>query len=439
MKTLPVVAIVGRPNVGKSTLFNRLTGRRISIEDSTRGTTRDRISANVTEGGAPFALVDTGGMFIDDPDALTALIHEQIEQALLEADVLVLTVDAREERTALDDRVAERLRTLDKTVVVAANMCDTQASADSISAFAGMGCGGAVAVAAMAGDGCDDLLARIRTVLPALGAPAVPPDIAVKIAFVGRRNTGKSTLLNALAGETRVIVSEVPGTTRDAVDVEIRWKDKSILAIDTAGIRPKGKTDSSIEFFSLERTERAIRRADICVLLLDAREEITALDRRIGSLLEESSKPVILGVNKWDLAKSATTEQYATYLINRFPGLSYAPVAFLSAKEKTNLDGLLSLAFSLYRQANTRVGTGVLNRALRSAFARETPVRRRDAKFPKLFYGTQAGVSPPTFICFVNDPSLFGSRYERTLAQFLRRHLPFPEIPLRIKFRGRAR
>ncbi|MFW5858248.1 MAG: ribosome biogenesis GTPase Der [Planctomycetota bacterium] len=438
----PSVAIIGRPNVGKSSLFNRLVGRRIAIEDPTSGVTRDRVLHTVEAGGRTFDLIDTGGIGIVDRQDLSEDVEQQIAIAMREADLLVFLVDCRDGVLPLDNEVAERLRKLGKPVLLVANKADTDRVEDEVHAFHALGMGAPLAVSAHQGRGLDELRLRLAEHLPPEG-PAAPAEVeapdAVKLAFVGKRNAGKSSLVNALADAPRVIVSDRPGTTRDAVDVLFERDGTRFLAIDTAGLRKRGKMDDSIEFFGQVRSERAVRRADAVVLVIDASVPVSKVDKRIGRLIADEAKPCIIVVNKWDLAVEArpdiTPEEYHTYLGRELPGLYYAPVAVASAKTGENVWGIVQTARDLAEQAARRVGTGELNRALQNAWTRRRPKARQHNRRLKIYYGTQTDVRPPTFLVFCNDPRLVDDQYTRYLVGQLREELGYPEVPLKIDYR----
>ncbi len=437
--SIPTVAIVGRPNVGKSSLFNWLAGRRIAIVDPTAGVTRDRVSTLFEVDERTVELLDTGGMGIVDHDDLTELVERQIQAGIQQADVLLFVVDAREGLTPLDEMVAERLRVVGKPVVLIANKCDVPAIDPNASEFFRLGYGKLLCVSAQQNRGKSELLKAIRDRLPAqTGEEEAPKEVALKLAIVGRRNTGKSTFINSLAQSERMIVSEVAGTTRDSVDVRFERDDKVYLAIDTAGVRRKKSLANDIEFYSLHRAERSIRRADVVLLFLDAAHSISKVDKQLSEYILEQHKPAIFVVNKWDLLRSKiSTEAMANYIRATFPSLDHVPIAFITAKTGKNVQAVLNLAQVLHKQASARVTTGELNRVLREALLSNPPPLRQNRR-AKVFYATQAATNPPTIVLFTNEPALFDNTYLRYLLRTFRDQLPFREVAIRLELRKRA-
>ena len=434
---LPVVAIVGRPNVGKSSLLNRLAGRRISIVEPTPGVTRDRVSFLLEYEGRWIELVDTGGHGIEDSQGLTEHVEHQIRVALESADLVLFVLDAREGITPLDQKVAELLRPLGKKVQLVANKADLVRIETLAGEFFRLGYGEPIAVSAAEGVGRRTLLDRVLEILGEKAVREAPPDPVMKMAIVGKRNAGKSTLINALAGGPRVIASEVAGTTRDSVDVRFEYDGKTFVAIDTAGVKKKTKLKDSIEFYGYARAQRAIRRADVCVLLIDAAEKVGTLEKKLAQYIGEQLKPCIICINKWDLVgDQAGTDDYAKYIGQVLPWLDYAPMSFVSAKDEQHLGELVDLALELFAQTNIRVTTSELNRAVQMALSEKTPSPKRRLKLPRVYYATQIDVRPPTLVVFVNDPTLFDENYRRFLAGRLRQMLPFPEIPIQLEIRS---
>ena len=433
--SIPTVAIVGRPNVGKSSLLNMLAGRRISIVEPTAGVTRDRIQAACEHEGTYFDLVDTGGYGLVDRDDLSALVERQIALAVEQAALILFVVDGREGVAPLDQSVADWLRGCERPVLLVANKVDADNAPTELGELARLGFGEPLPVSAVHRRGLHDIMEWIARHLPA-GEP--PPAPAMHLAIVGRRNVGKSTFLNALAGQERVIVSEVPGTTRDAVDVRFELDGHTYVAIDTAGVRKKGKIADDIEYYGSHRAELSIRRADVVLLLIDATEEVGSVDKHLGGYIAEQHKPCILVVNKWDLAKGrASSDDYGAYLLKTLPGLDYAPVAFTTAKTARNVQSVLHLAAALFKQARTRVSTGELNQLLKAATEQNAPRPKHGAGQVKLLYATQVAVCPPTVVMFVNDPARITPPYERFLMNRMREALPFAEVPIRLIYRGR--
>ncbi len=435
---VPVVAVVGRPNVGKSSLFNWLAGRRIAIVDPTAGVTRDRLSTLVNIGQRYFELVDTGGMGIQDVDNLTAQVERQIETAIDQAAVILFVVDARTGLMPLDEEVARRLRYVTKPIICVANKCDSPELEPQAAEFYKLGRGKLICVSAQQNRGKEHLLEMIRLRLPDQQEPDPALDVTLKLAIVGRRNTGKSTFINSLAQGERMIVSEVPGTTRDSVDVRFERDGRVIVAIDTAGVRRKGSISSDIEFYSMARAERSIRRADVVLLFLDPRVRISKVDKQLAAYVLEQHKPAVFVVNKWDLMAPLPTGKFANYVRAVFPSLDYVPIAFITAKSGKNVQAVLNLAQNLHKQAGHRASTGDLNRVLRLAVEQQAPPMRQNRR-PKIFYGTQVAANPPTIVLFTNGPSLFDNTYQRYLLKMFRDHLGFGDVPIKLYLRHKRR
>ncbi|MBP7746689.1 MAG: ribosome biogenesis GTPase Der [Phycisphaerae bacterium] len=432
---LPRVVIVGRPNVGKSSLLNALARERISIVDPRSGITRDRVSAVIEHAGRYFELVDTGGIGIVDDDHLESHVEEQIRFAIENATVILFLVDVTAGITALDQTVAELLRKAGKPVILVANKVDDAKHEPAAGEFERLGHGTPLCVAALHGQGRGLLLDRL---LPLLGPEAVaePEAPVMKLAIVGKRNAGKSTLVNALAGEERMIVSEIPGTTRDAVDVRFERDGRQFIAIDTAGVRKKSSMDD-IDFYSYTRALRSIRRADVVLLLIDALVPVAEVDLKLASAVLDEYKPVVIAVNKWDLACELTEPaEFNAYLGRVLPALSFAPITFMTAKTGYNVDAAVEVALSLHEQANTRMTTGRLNAALQDILALRGPSAKHGTKPVKIYYATQVAVAPPTLVCFCNDPALVREEYRRFMQNRLRELTPFKEVPLRLWFRA---
>jgi len=432
--TLPVVAIVGRPNVGKSSLFNCLAKRRIAIVDPTSGVTRDRVVSPVSWRDTTFDLTDTGGMGVEDVDNLTDDIERQIRIGMEQAHVLIFLVDARAGLTPLDQRVAEKLRTLNKPVILVANKCDVPEVDQQSVEFYRLGFGDPVCVSAQHARNRDKLLDMIQSMVPI--APA-PPDPVLKLAIVGRRNTGKSTFINALAGQERVIVSEVAGTTRDSIDVRFEKDGMALLAIDTAGVRKRRSVKEDIEFYSLARAQRSIRRADVVLLFLEPRMRISRVDKQLAEYVLELSKPAVFVINKWDLVKNRITmDQMGEYVRKVFPSLTHVPVAFITAKSGKNVPMLVDLSRNLHKQASHRVTTPELNRVIQDALARNPPPMRR-GKNPRVYFATQASTNPPTLVLFCNGKSLFDPPYLRYIEKAIRDNLSFADVAMNLVVQGK--
>lgn len=441
--SLPIVAIVGRPNVGKSSLLNALVGRRISIVDPTPGVTRDRISAPcpLSSGDNPkyVELVDTGGMGIVDQQGLTQDVEDQIAFAIGQASMILFVVDAREGITPLDKVVAEKLRRQKMPVVLVANKFDKEDLMTEVHEMERLGFGVPIRTSAMHSVGRSDLFEAIAAHLGDKVGDQ-PPEPAMKLAIVGKRNAGKSTFINALAGQQRVIVSEKPGTTRDSVDVDIVLDGKTFTVIDTAGIQKRKSLAGDIEYYSYHRAMRSVRRADVVALMIDATLPISQVDKDLAGEVVSLFKPVVLVVNKWDLATGQVAgDDYQEYFDKVFPELTYAPICLTIASEGTNVRQTIQLAQQLYQQCNTRVPTSQLNQAVEEIMSHRGPSHKTGTKVPKLLYASQIGTAPPTIVCFVNDVGSFDQTYQRFLVNQLRQHLPFSEVPIRLLFRARKK
>ncbi|MEM7306535.1 MAG: ribosome biogenesis GTPase Der [Planctomycetota bacterium] len=442
MSTLPRIAIVGRPNVGKSTLTNRLCGSRVSIVEPTEGVTRDRVTvrARLTTddwGEREVEVIDTGGIGIVDRDDLGPVVEEQVATALQAADLILFLVDVRSGVTPLDREVAKRLRGVDKPVVLVCNKVESSSLEWEVEGFHSLGVGGEpLGISAQNGQGLGPLLRRVFELLPPPEQGQAPARPSLKIAVVGRRNAGKSTLVNAFAREERVIVSEVPGTTRDAVDVVIERDGDTLVLIDTAGVRKKARMSDAVEFYSDARSHKAIRRADVCLLLFDATRPVSAIEKRLARYVADHHKCVVLGANKWDLVEEREPQDFQDYLAAEFPGLPWAPASFLSAKEGRGVVETFALCREMHEQAQARVGTGELNRVLERALEARSPSSKGHRV--RIRYATQADVGPPTFVLFVNDKRLVGKSYLRYLENRIREELPFAEVPVRIVLRDNA-
>ena len=433
MDRLPVVAIVGRQNVGKSSLLNAMAGRRISIVDPVPGVTRDRVSAVLAHRGRAFELVDTGGIGLSRGDPFHEEVERQIERAIQEAEVVLFLVDVQGGVTPLDREAAGRFR--GKKILLVANKADNPDLERGTAEFFELGLGEAFPVAAAHRRNIRELLDRLAELLP----PAPIPARGLRIAVVGKRNVGKSTFVNALAGEERVIVSEKPGTTRDAVDVTIERGGRRYVLVDTAGLRKKGKVEDSVELFSRVRAEEAVVRADAAVLMIDAMEEVTEVDKRIAALVEEHKRPCVVALNKFDLVPPGRSpEEFSRYVTRALPLLRYAPLSMISAARGERVWEVVEICGELYAQAGARVSTPELNRALDAAVRERSPAGR-GPRSAKIYYATQKGVRPPRFIVFVNDPRSFAPDYVRYLEGKLREFLPFREVPIILELRGRRR
>ncbi len=440
---LPIIAIVGRPNVGKSSLFNRLVGQPVAIVDPTPGVTRDRILHDASWDDYRFEIADTGGIGIVDEKKLEQDVYRQVERAIGAADRIIFLVDGREGIVPMDKEIAIRLRPLAAKVVVAVNKLDYDGIDQEIHQFHALGLGDPHGISAAAGRGIDDLIETLCKDLPAARVKATAAELAedddrLKICLAGRRNVGKSSLTNALVGEERVIVADFAGTTRDAVDVPLKTKHGEFTLIDTAGLRKKAQIEQDLEFYAACRTERAIKRADVVLLVLDAGDEVGSVDKKLAHFCEVEGKPTVIVVNKWDLAEAggATRETYETWLRDRLPGLKFAPVTFTCALTGYNIGDALKLAMELYAEARSRITTSELNDILQAAIQKRKPTKVGSSQ-TKVYYGTQVEKSPPTFIFFVNRTDWIDATWTRFLEGFMRERLPFKRIPMRILFKAR--
>lgn len=431
---LPRVALVGRPNVGKSTLLNRLCGSRVAIVEPTAGVTRDRIAVparlTVAEGDRWVEVIDTGGLGIVDRDDLGPHVEAQVDVALKGADLVLFLVDVRDGLTPPDRQVADLLRGAQVPVQLVVNKAEGADYEWQAEEFRALGIGGdPIVISAQNGEGIVPLRERMVELLP--GAPAEKPGETprMKIAVVGRRNAGKSTLVNQLAGEERMIVSEIEGTTRDAVDVVFERDGETFVVIDTAGVRKRTKMEDAIEFYSDARSMKTIRRADVVVLLFDVTRKLSAIEKNLARYAIDRYKPLVLAANKWDLVRDLSPEQFREYLDAQLPGISYCPIVFLSAKEGQRTDELIDVCAELFEQAQGRVTTGDLNRVLERALEARQPSAK--GYRVRVRYATQAEVAPPTFVLFVNDKRHIGKDWIRYLQNRFREELPFPEVPMR--------
>lgn len=447
---MPSVAIVGRPNVGKSALFNRLVGRKIAIVHDQPGITRDRISGICTRGPGPFTVWDTGGIFGVGERELSGQVRRAAEEALRDSDLLLFVVDAKEGLSPIDEELARMLRKSQKPVVLVINKIDNEKHEPLAAEFDSLGFEPSFSISAEHDRGISHLLSEIERRLPS------PANIEhrtsniegqIAIAIVGRPNVGKSSLINSIVRSERAIVSELPGTTRDSVDILYERDGRKFVFIDTAGIRRRGKRSSSVEVFSVMRAERSIRRADLCVLVVDLTMGVTAQDKRIAGLIQKARKAALIVLNKWDLLRPERNEKKTmSQLIERALAeiffLDYAPVLVASALTGENIDKLFALIEKIQRAARQHIGTGILNRLLRQAFEANPPPMVKGRRL-KLFYATQAGgeerqLQPLEFVLFVNDPQLLNETYRRYLESRIRAAEPYPGLPIVLSLRRRT-
>ncbi|MDH4239180.1 MAG: ribosome biogenesis GTPase Der [Phycisphaerae bacterium] len=434
---LPVVAIIGRPNVGKSSLFNALAGEMISIVEPTAGVTRDRVSTFVGRNDRYFELIDTGGYGVVDSDQLSEHIEQQIGTAIESANLVLFMVDIRDGIVPLDQTIARLLRKHELDVIGVANKADNAKMFPSAGEFSKLGFGEFLCISVKNNLNKAVLLDQVLGRLENLES-AKPAEPIMKIAIVGKRNTGKSTLVNAMVGSDRVIVSETPGTTRDAVDVRFEKDGKTIIVIDTAGIRKKSKIADSIEFYSTVRATQSIRRADVVLFMMDATLPVSQVDKKLARFITDEYKSCIIVINKWDLAKdSAATGDYEDYLTKLLPVLKYAPIAFTTATKAKNVQSVLDLAADIFKQTTTWIPTAKLNKAF-EMIKTERVSGKRKAGWPKIYYTTQIAVNPVTILMFVNKPDLFEENYMRFIKGRLQSMLPIEEVPIRLLARPRS-
>ncbi len=450
----PIVALVGRPNVGKSTLFNRLIGEQRSVTSEIAGTTRDRIYGDSEWRGLTFTLVDTGGieMYERHTDApplseasadFVPQIRAQALIAIQDADVIVMLVDASQGITAADQEVAEILRRTQKPILIAANKADNEARRTDAFEFYALGLGEAVyPISALHGTGTGDLLDAIVDSFQQ--APAedfeAPEDDSLKIAILGRPNVGKSSLLNRLLGQERAIVSPIAGTTRDAIDTRLTWSGMPITLIDTAGLRRRGSIAPGIEKFSVIRTLRALERADVALLLLDATEGVTAQDTHIGGMIKDAHRSCVIVVNKWDAIEKDehTMDAFTRIIRQRFDFISYAPILFISALTGQRIHTVLPTAARVQEERLRRIPTSAFNKLLREALLKHAPPSGSGRRL-KIYYGTQVRVDPPTFLLYINSRELLHFSYERYLENQIREAYGFLGTPIRLSFREHQR
>ena len=435
----PLVAIVGRPNVGKSMLFNKLTGKRLSIVEDTPGVTRDRLYAEAEWRGRSFDLVDTGGIEPGTDDQILSFMREQAEIAMASATVIVFVCDIRTGMTAADQEVAGMLQRSGKPVVLAVNKMDSTGHTDpDIYEFYNLGLGEPYPVSAVHGHGTGDLLDACFQFFPPEDGKE-PEDDVVKVAIIGKPNVGKSSLVNRILGQERVIVSDVAGTTRDAVDSYFENERGKYLIIDTAGMRKKSKVDDRVEKFSVLRATMAIERSDVCLIMIDAREGVTEQDTKVAGLAHEAGKACVIVVNKWDaIEKDGKTMQRMEEDVRRdLSYMTYAPVLFISARTGQRVDKLFDLIDHVVDQAAMRIPTGVLNQVLNDAQARVQPPTDKGKRL-KIYYMTQIGVKPPHFVIFCNDAQLFHFSYQRYIENQIRATFGLTGTPVRITIRQKG-
>jgi GTP-binding protein len=430
-------AIVGRPNVGKSTLFNALVGMQVAITDAMAGTTRDRLVHRAMHADRFFDLIDTGGMGIVDVPELAGRVEQQISLAIDEAAILVFLCDAADGLTAADGEIARRLHHSGKPVILAVNKVDSTGRENAAPEFSKLGFGRPLAISALHHRGLDELLDAIIKNLPEEAESRAPGEFS--IALVGRRNVGKSTFLNALAGAERVVVDSRPGTTRDSVDVVVEREGVRYTLVDTAGMRKRGRPENAPEYKSMLRSERALERADAAALLLDAMEGAGAIDKRLGQIVAESGKPCIVVVNKWDLAKGTDTPtgEYDEYLHEQMPGLSYAPVIFTVASRGQRVWAAVKMLRELWELAGSEIRTPQLNKAVQRILKLQPPTSARGGAMPKIYYVVQTGRHPQRLTAFCSRPEHIPESYKKFFSKMLRQELGLSEIPVKIRYKAR--
>lgn len=439
MRKKPVVAVVGRPNVGKSTFFNKMVGRRISIEQNTPGVTRDRIYADVEWLNYVFTLIDTGGIELDTDDIILSQMREQAELAVDSADVILLMIDGREVLTTADYEVADLLRRSNKKIILVANKIDTARMPEHFYDFYELGLGEPIAISSANGLNLGDLLDIIVEDFETQDISQEDDD-AIYVAIVGKPNVGKSSLVNSLLGENRVIVSPIAGTTREAIDTEVIVDGKKYIFIDTAGLRKRGKISDDVEKYSSFRTLSSIDRADVCLILIDAQEGITEQDTKIAGYAHDQGKASIILVNKWDLIEkdNRTYKEFETKVRNRLAFMQYAPIEMISILKNQRLDNIIGMVDYVYNQSCMRISTGALNDVISEAvMMHQVPTDK--GKALKIFYATQVSVKPPRFILFINSVELAHFSYIRYIENQIRANFSFDGTPIVIELRERKK
>ncbi len=437
--TKPIVAVVGRPNVGKSTLFNKLIGQRLSIVDDAPGVTRDRIYGDVEWRGQKVMMIDTGGIEPDTDDIILSKMRSQAQLAIESAQVIIFVTDVRSGITAADSDIAVMLRKSGKPVVLCVNKCDGigQAPAE-LYEFYNLGLGDPIAVSSVHGHGTGDLMDEVYSHIDASFFEEEEDDV-IKVAVIGKPNAGKSSLVNKISGEDRVIVSDIAGTTRDAIDTAVKNEYGNFNFIDTAGLRRKSRVDDNIEKYSVLRANMAIERSDVCVIMLDATEGFTEQDSKVAGLALEQGKGCIIAVNKWDLVEKNgnTMDKYRKQLMKDFSFMSFTPIIFISAKTGQRIDRLFELIKYVYNQNTMRISTGMLNDLLADATAKTQPPTDKGKRL-RIYYITQASTKPPTFVCFCNKAELFHFSYQRYIENCIRSAFGLEGTPVRFIIRERS-
>ncbi|MDO4588647.1 MAG: ribosome biogenesis GTPase Der [Fusobacterium sp.] len=431
----PIVAIVGRPNVGKSTLFNNLVGDRVAIVDDMPGVTRDRLYRETEWNGTEFVIVDTGGLEPRNNDFMMTKIKEQAEVAMNEADVILFVVDGKAGVNPLDEEIAYILRKKQKPIILCVNKIDNFVEQqDDVYDFWGLGFENLVPISGGHKVNLGDLLDLVTEMVEKIELPEEEEDV-LKLAIIGKPNAGKSSLVNRLSGEERTIVSNIAGTTRDAIDTVVEYNDKRYMIIDTAGIRRKSKVEESLEYYSVLRAIKTIKRADVCILMLDGQEGLTEQDKRIAGIAAEELKPIVVVVNKWDLVdkNKVTMKSMREELYAELPFLSYAPIEFVSALTGQRTTKILEISDTIYEEYTKRISTGLLNTVLKEAVLMNNPPTRK-GRVVKINYATQVSVAPPRFVLFCNYPELIHFSYARYIENKFRESFGFEGSPILISF-----
>lgn len=433
--SLPIVAIIGRPNVGKSTLFNRILKKRLAVVDGEPGVTRDRNYSSADWAGKSFYLVDTGGLVPTSKNEIEKMVRAQVEIAISEADVILFLVDNKVGAQEIDLDIAKKLKKIEKKVILVASKVDNEKEEIDVHLLNRLGLGTPVPISAASGRNIGDLLDRVTETLP---EKIEEDEESIKVAVIGRPNVGKSSFVNALLGQDKLIVAEAPGTTRDAIDTKFKLKELNFTLIDTAGLRKKSKVKNDLEYYTSLRTLRSIQRCDVALILIEAPQGLLNQDMKIFQETEEMWKGMVVGVNKWDLVEkdSKTLDHYTRRIKKTAPYLDYIPFVFISAKTKQRIANAMDLVVKVYNERKKRVETSKLNDVLRKEIDRKPPAAAM-GKYIKIYYCTQTDIEPPTFVFFCNYPKLLQRTYLRYLENKIREHFGFSGVPLRIKVRKR--
>ncbi|QQY78743.1 GTP-binding protein [Keratinibaculum paraultunense] len=434
----PVVCIVGRPNVGKSTLFNKIVGKRIAITEDSPGVTRDRIYSEAEWLNRYFILIDTGGLEPESEEIIPMNIKRQVEMAIDTADVILFVVDGREGVTATDMEIANILRRSGKEILLVCNKVDTHKVSDKVFEFYELGIGNPIPISAEQSLGIGDLLDEVIKHFPEDKEKDLDEDI-VKISVIGKPNVGKSSLINNILGEERVIVTDIPGTTRDAIDTYVTFENEKYIFIDTAGLRRKRSIYKNVERYSVVRTLTAIDRSDLCILVIDGTEGVTEQDTKIAGYAHEKGKGIIIAVNKWDIVEKETNTywEFEKNIKSKLSFITYAPIVFISAKTGKRVNKLLELIKVVNNNYNLRISTGVLNDIINEAVILNQPPSDKGVRL-KIYYGTQVAVRPPKFLIFINKKELMHFSYQRYLENQIRQYFGFEGVPIQFEFREKG-